>query len=312
MTPTLGDIYLAQARIQAYIARTPLVQASDLPFVYLKLENLQQTRSFKGRGALNKLLTLSPGERARGIIAASAGNHAQGVGYGAQMLGLRALVVMPEDTPQVKVRATRAYGVEVLLEGRSYDEAEARALELARERGLTFVSPYNDPAVIAGAGTIGLEILRDLPDVTQVLVPVGGGGLAAGIGLTLRKLKPGARIIGINSRATPAMYNVLKATDLPQLPTLAEGMAGGIEPGSITVPLARQLLDDIVLVEEDALAAAMVWMLREHGWVIEGSGAAGIAALLSGVIRVEGQTVAVVSGGNVDFERLQEVVCTEA
>jgi threonine dehydratase len=313
LIPTFEGIALAQARVQPYIVRTPLVQASGLPSVYLKLENLQRTRSFKVRGALNKLLTLSREERAHGIVAVSAGNHAQGVGYGAQMLGLDALVVMPEDTPEIKVKATRAYGVEVLLEGESYDEAEARGLALARERGRAYVSPYNDAAIIAGQGTIALEILADLPDVTQVLVPVGGGGLAAGIGLALRALKPDVRLIGINSRATPAMYNELKGTQLPQRPTLAEGMAGGIEAGSITIPLARQLLDDIVLVEEADLAAAMVWTLREHGWaegVVEGSAAAGLAALLSGVVRAEGPTVAVVSGGNVDFERLKQVLCS--
>lgn len=314
-TLSLGDIYLAQARLRPYIESTPLVPAGDLPGVrasagiYLKLENLQRTRSFKVRGALNKLLALSREARARGVAAASAGNHAQGVAYGARLLGATALIVMPQRTPQVKIKATRAYGAEVLLEGASYEEAEARARALAEERGLVYVSPYNDPAVIAGQGTIGLEIIAALPDVAQVLIPVGGGGLAAGVGLALRRLRPDARLLGVSSRATPAMYNRLKGTHLPQLPTLAEGLAGDIEPGAITVELARQLLDDIVLVEEAHLAAAMVWMLREHGWVIEGSAAVGIAALLSGQVQAEGLTVAIVSGGNVDFERLHQVIC---
>lgn len=313
--PSLGDIYLAQARLRPYIERTPLVPTGDLPVgrvaaaIYLKLENLQRTRSFKVRGALNKLLTLSREARAQGVIAASAGNHAQGVAYGAHLLGVYALIVMPQGTPQVKVKATRAYGAEVLLAGASYEEAEARARALAEARGLVYVSPYNDPAVIAGQGTIGLEIIADLPDVAQVLIPVGGGGLAAGVGLALRRLRPGVRLIGVSSRATPAMYNRLKGTHLPQLPTLAEGLAGEIEPGAITVELARQLLDDIVLVEEADLAAAMVWMLREHGWVIEGSAAVGIAALFSGRVQAEGPTVIIVTGGNVDFERLQQVIC---
>lgn len=314
-TLSLGDIYLAQARLRPYIESTPLVPAGDLPGVrasagvYLKLENLQRTRSFKVRGALNKLLALSQEARARGVVAASAGNHAQGVAYGARLLGVAALIIMPQGTPQVKIKATRAYGAEVLLEGDSYEEAEARARALAEERGLVYVSPYNDPAVIAGQGTIGLEIIAALPDVAQVLIPVGGGGLAAGVGLALRRLRPDARLLGVSSRATPAMYNRLKGTSLPQLPTLAEGLAGEIELGAITVDLARQFLDDIVLVEEADLAAAMVWMLREHGWVIEGSAAAGIAALLSGQVQAEGLTVAIVTGGNVDFERLHQVIC---
>jgi len=316
--PTLGDIYLAQARLRPHIVWTPLVptgladaaaSAGPAGPVYLKLENLQHTRSFKLRGALSKLLTLSEVERARGVVAASAGNHAQGVAYGARMLGLPALIVMPRGTPQVKVKATRAYGVEVLLEGASYDEAEARALALARERGLVYVSPYNDPAVIAGQGTIGLEVAADLPSVAQVLVPVGGGGLASGVGLALKRIRPGVRLIGVSSRATPALYNRLKGTSLPQLPTLAEGLAGEIESGSITIELARRVLDDIILVEEAAIAGTMAWMLREHGWVIEGSAAVGIAALLTGAVRAEGPTAVVVTGGNVDFEVLQRVIC---
>jgi len=232
----LQDIFIAHSRIAPFVRRTPLELSPRLP-AYLKLENLQRTGSFKLRGALNRVLTLSDAEKQRGVVAASAGNHAQGVAFGCALAGANALVVMPEGTPRTKVQATRSLGAEIRLFGTTYDEAESEARRIERESSRVFISPYNDPLVIAGQGTIALELLEDLPDVAQVIVPVGGGGLICGVGMALKVANPAIRVIGVTSRATPAVYNHLKGEHLPQLPTIAEGLAGEVEPQAITLDI---------------------------------------------------------------------------
>jgi threonine dehydratase len=306
----LRDIYRAQARIAGLIRRTPLEPAPALgEDVWLKLENLQRTRSFKLRGAANAIAALDPARRARGVIAASAGNHAQGLAAAGEAFDVPVLTVMPENTPTVKVRRTRARGARVLLFGPTYDAAEAHARHLGKKQGFTFVSGYNDADVVAGQATIGLEILADLPGVAQVLVPVGGGGLIAGVGSALKAAVPGIHVIGVQSVATPAMYNYVKDTSYPQAATLADGLAGGVEAGSITLDLVPQVVDDIVLVTEAEIEDAIRWLLAEHGQVAEGAGAVGVAAVLSSRIALDqGPTAIVVSGGNIDYHVLQRLV----
>lgn len=308
----LADVALARYRIAPYVQSTPLERAHSLgAAVWLKLENVHPTHSFKVRGALNALLALSPAERDRGIVACSSGNHAQGVAYAAHVVGARARVLMPRHTPRRKVNGVRQYGAEAVLFGDNYDEAEEEARRLERTEGLTFVSPYNDRNVVAGAGTIGLEIAEALPDVGRVLVPVSGGGLVSGIALTLKALRPGVEVIGVCAQAAPAMYNVFYDAAYPQMwDTLAEALSGDIELKSITIDLAQRFVDQVVLVSEEAIAAAMRWALFEQGWVVEGGGAVGIAALQSGVVAADDRpTVIVVSGGNVDKETLRRVLC---
>jgi threonine dehydratase len=308
---TLRDVLQAQVQLGGLVRHTPLEPAPALGArVWLKLENLQRTRSFKLRGAINAVACLSDAERACGVITASAGNHAQGLAAAGQIFGVRVLTVMPVDTPAVKVHHTRERGAQTLLFGNNYDAAEAHARDLETERGLTFVSAYNDPRVVAGQGTVALEILADLPEVARVLAPVGGGGLVSGVGLVLKWVNPAIEVIGVQSVATPAVHNYLRGTSLPQAPTLAEGLAGDVEAGSITLNLVRRVIDDIVLVEEGEIEDAIRWMLREHGQVVEGAGAVGVAALLAGRVEIDGRpTVVIVSGGNLDYETLRRLVC---
>jgi threonine dehydratase len=308
---TLHDVYQAQARLAGLVRHTPLEPAPALGArVWLKLENLQHTRSFKLRGAANAIAGLSDADRPRGVITASAGNHAQGLAAAGQVLGVRVVTVMPEDTPNIKVKRTRELGAQTLLFGSSYDAAEAQARHLEKKMGLTFVSAYNHPQVVAGQGTIALEILADLPEIARVLVPVGGGGLVSGIGLALKSVNPGIQVIGVQSVATPALYNYIKDTSLPQAQTLAEGLAGHIEAGSITLELSHQVMDDIVLVEEKDIGKAIRWLLSEHSQVVEGAGAVGVAALLSGrVVAGDSPLVIIISGGNIDYETLRQLVC---
>lgn len=305
----LQDIYAAHARISRWARHTPLEPSPVLGRnIYLKLENLQRTGSFKLRGALNRTQSLSAAEQACGVVAASAGNHAQGVALGCALLGVSAVVVMPESTPRTKVLATQRYGAEVRRMGRTYDEAEAAARQIEREAGRVFISPYNDALVVAGQGTIALELLQDLPDLARVIVPVGSGGLISGIAVALKTINPAIRLIGVTSRATPAMYNHLKGAHLPQLPTIAEGLAGEVEAGAITLELAR-LTDDIVLVEESAIAQAIAWLVETHHLIAEGSGAVGIAAMLAGALPVEdGPTAIIVTGGNLEAQDLFEIL----
>ena len=301
------DIEAAAERLQGQVLNTPCVESRTLgqivgAQVFLKFENLQFTASFKERGALNKLRTLvDSGVPLRGVIAASAGNHAQGVAHHAQRLGLRALIVMPAHTPTVKVERTRGFGAEVLLFGDSFDEARERALQLAQQQGLSFVHPFDDVDVIAGQGTVGLEMMREQPSIDTLVIAVGGGGLISGIATAARALKPGLDIIGVQSARFPAMVNHIKGTAHVQgLSTIAEGIAVGV-PGLITRELIRRLVDDLVLVDEGDIEQAIVMLLEIEKTLVEGAGAAGLAALLKDPARFAGKKVGLVlCGGNID------------
>lgn len=306
----LHDIFLAAHRIAPHIRGTPLERSAALSAelgceVWLKLECQQRTGSFKLRGALNRLLTLPQGARERGILTCSAGNHGLGVAEAARLTGIRATIVVPENASPAKVQALRAGGggAELLVAGADYDAAEALAPRIAAERGLTFVSPYDDPFVIAGAGTVALEIMRELPTVGTIVVPVGGGGLAAGTGIAAKGINPGARVVGAQSEASPAMAAALAAGRLVTVAcddSLADGLAGNIAPGSITFPLVRDHLDGVVTVPERAIGAAMLTLLDRHHLVVEGSGAVGLAVLQSGRLTGLPEPIAlIVSGGNV-------------
>ncbi len=305
---SLDDIVRAHQRISPQLPPTPLEQAYGLgEAVWLKLENANKTHSFKIRGALNALLSLDDAARERGVIAASSGNHAGALAYAAQLSGVSAQILMPKTTPQKKIANVRRCGAQAILFGENYDEAEAEALR--RAAAATWISPYNDRHVIAGAGTIGLEILQQLPDVARVIVPLSGGGLMAGVATALKKSRPDIEIVGVNARSAPAMYNLFHSRDLPQVwDTLADALSGDIEDGSITVPLCLQHVDDIVLVSEDEIAEAMRYMLAA-GWVVEGGGAVSLAPLLAGFLPNRNDpTVVVVSGGNVDLAMLRRVL----
>ena len=307
---TLGDIIRAGHRLAPHLQQTPLEDAPALGAdTWLKLENANKTHSFKIRGALNAVLSLDNEARSRGIIAASSGNHAGAVAYAAHLTGASAQILMPVTTPKKKVDNVRRYGAEAVLFGDNYDEAEAEALRRVGE-GRTWVSPYNDPHVIAGAGTIGVEILQQLPDVERVIVPVSGGGLIAGVANAIKELNPEIEVIGVNAESAPAMYNAFHKTNRPQVwDTLADALSGEIEAGSITVPICQRYLDDMVLVSEGQMVSAMRFMLEKQGWVVEGGGAVGVAALLGDVLSRDGKiTAVVVSGGNVDLDVLRSVL----
>jgi threonine dehydratase len=311
MMITLADVEQARARLSAYLHPTPLEEAPGLGAgVWLKLENANLTHSFKIRSAINAALALDDDARARGLVAASSGNHAQALAYAARLTGVRARILMPKHTPRRKVEGVRRFGGEAVLFGDNYDETEAEAIRLAREEGLTYVSPYNDPNVIAGAGTIGLEIIDALPEVERALVCVSGGGLISGVALALKERRPSMEVIGVNAQSAPAMYNEFHNSEHPQVwDTLAEALSGEIEAGAITIELARRYVDRIELVSEEQIAAAMRWLVDEQGWLVEGGGAVGVAALLAGVVEADGRpTAVVVSGGNVDGETVRRVL----
>jgi len=318
---TPASVLAAAQRLKGRALRTPLEPSEALSEatgarVYLKLEHLQRTGSFKIRGALNRLLTLGERERAVGIVAASAGNHALGVAQAASLLGVRATLIVPTSGSPAKIAALRRYPpelVELLIEGEDYDAAEALAIELSRTTNRRFVSPYNDPQTMTGQGTIALEILEDLPNVDVLLVPVGGGGLICGMGLWAKTINPKLRVIGVQSTASPQMHAAFEAGRLvtvPVLDSLADGLAGNIEPGSPMYEIARQYVDQIVLVEEREIAQAMAWYVEQSHLIIEGSGAVVLAALLNGRIAgSSGKTVAaVLTGRNVSTERLKALL----
>lgn len=301
-----AEIVKAEKRIRKFLPPTP-IESAFAEKIFLKLENLNLTRSFKIRGALNAILTLP--ENSRGIVAASAGNHAQGIAYAAQLSGVPATIVMPAHTPKRKVEGTARYGASVILHGEGYTDAENHALDLQKQTGLTFISPYNHPQVIAGQGTIGLELWEQLPALERVIVPVSGGGLIAGIGLACKTLNPECEVIGVQSTATPAMYNEFYHTALPASKTIAEGLEGDIESGSITLDMCRRYADKILLVEETLIAENIRWMLETYNWVIEGAAAVGLAALRSGQIPADEKVTAVmISGGNLDYSTLQSLL----
>jgi threonine dehydratase len=307
----LADIESAARRLAGQVLDTPCLESKTLSQltgarVFLKFENLQFTASFKERGALNKLLALVAERDAgraelRGVIAASAGNHAQGVAHHAQRLGLRAVIVMPQFTPTVKVERTLGFGAEVVLLGETFDAAREHALALAAQQGLTFVHPFDDALVIAGQGTIGLEMLRAQPDLDTLLIAVGGGGLISGIATAAQALKPGMQIIGVQAERFPAMFNIIKGAQHPQgLSTIAEGIAVG-QPGQLTRQLIAERVDDLVLVDEGDIEQAVLMLLEIEKTLVEGAGAAGLAALLKQPERFAGRHVGLVlCGGNID------------
>ena len=309
---TMDDLIQARERLRTHLTPTPLENAPTLgEQVWLKLENANLTHSFKIRGALNAVLALDDSARLRGLVTASSGNHAQGLAYAAHLTGAKATILMPEHTPQRKVDGVRKYGAEARLFGANYDETEAEARRLERENGMTFVSPYNDPMVVAGAASIGLEIIDAQAAVERVVVCVGGGGLISGIGMAIKTLNPMVEVIGVNAESASAMYNIIYDTNYAEVwDTLAEALSGDVEPDSITREMVRQYVDGIVRVSEAQIAAAMRWMVNVQGWLVEGGGAVGVAALLAGIIPEDGKrTVVVVSGANVDPQTLRQVLC---
>ena len=306
----------AALRLKKRVRRTELIHAQHfsetlgLP-LYFKCENLQRTGAFKIRGALNFMTAQPRAALAGGVITASAGNHAQGVAFSADLLGVKATVYMPETTPPQKVFATRDYGATVVLEGKNFDEACAAALRESQVSGALFVHPFDDPQVMAGQGTIGLELLEDLPDLANVLVPIGGGGLIAGIARAIKETHPQVRIIGVESAAAPSMQLSLKKGEILTVPiraSLADGIAVKTV-GSLTFPVVRELVDEVVLVEEEEIAQAIVSLLERNKLMVEGAGAVGLAALLNGRVKgLSGKTVALLSGGNIDVKTIAVVV----
>lgn len=311
---SIADVRAAHARIRDSIVRTPTLVSKTLSnlagaTVYLKFENLQFTAAYKERGALNTLLLLSDEAKARGVIAASAGNHAQGLAYHANRLGVPATIVMPTTTPTVKVVQTEGHGATVVLHGATFDAAYAHARELEAERGYTFVHPFDDPRVIAGQGTVAIEILEDVPDIDTLVVPIGGGGLISGMSTVARAADHPIEVIGVQAELYPSMYNKLRHADLPCAgDTLAEGIAVK-EPGGITAKMVEALVDDIVLVSERSLEESVSLLLQIEKTVVEGAGAAGLAALLANKERFAGRTVGIVlCGGNIDTRLLANVL----
>jgi threonine dehydratase len=314
MSLGLADIEAAARAIEGKVVRTPCLASPRLSegagcALTLKFENFQLTSSFKDRGACAKLLSLQDEDRHRGVIAMSAGNHAQGVAHHAARLGVPAIIVMPRLTPAVKVEKTRALGARVVLVGDSLEEAAAHAREVAARENLTFIHHYDDERIIAGQGTVGLEMLHEAPDLEVLVVPIGGGGLISGVAIAAKAIKPDIQVIGVQAAACPTMYRRrVGIPDLPPRPTIAEGIAVKA-PGRITGPLVDALVDDILLVEETALEDAILQLLEIERTVIEGAGAAGLAAVLSYPERFAHQRIGVVlCGGNIDLRVLSAVI----
>jgi threonine dehydratase len=314
---TLADIEAARRVIAGQILRTPMLPAPKLSAltgaeVFVKYENLQVTNSFKERGAVTKLASLDAAERARGVIAMSAGNHAQAVAYHAARLGIPATIVMPEATPYVKVAATKAYGAEVVLEGEGISEAQARAAVLAQERNLTWVHPYDDPFVIAGQGTIALEMLEEVPDLEVLVIPIGGGGLIAGNAVAARAVRSGIEVVGAEAALYPSMWNALNGAGRAcGGATLAEGIAVKTI-GRLTLPICRALVSDVVLVGEADLERAVNAYLTLQKAMAEGAGAAGLAALMVEPERFRGRKVGLIlCGGNIDPRILASIMVRE-
>ena len=314
---TIDDVRAAASTIAGEIERTPMRPSRTLSAIagcgiWLKFENLQFTASFKDRGALNKLKSLSAEERARGVVAMSAGNHAQGVAYHAGRLGIPAVIVMPLGTPFSKVKHTKDFGARVILEGTTFSEAAAKARAIAAEEKRVFLHPYDDPKVIAGQGTAGLEMLEDAPMLDTLVVPIGGGGLISGVATAAKALKPSIEVYGVQTRAYPSMYNALKDANLPcSGQTMAEGIAVK-EPGVLTSPIVRALVKDILLVGEGDIECAIAALLEIEKTVVEGAGAAAYAAVIANRERFAGRKVGLVlSGGNIDMRLLSNVILRE-
>ncbi len=307
---TLEMIQEAREALSGIARRTPLDPAPKLN-VYIKAENLQLTGAFKLRGAYNKIRSLTREEAERGVIACSAGNHAQGIALSAAKLGIRSVICMPAGAPISKVEATRAYGAQVVLVPGVYDDAAREAERLSREHGYTFAHPFNDPLVMAGQGTIGLEILEQLPEAEQVVVPIGGGGLISGIACAIKQKKPSCRMVGVQAAGAPSMYLSLRAgepMELPSVATIADGIAVK-RPGDLTFELCRKYVDEVVTVTEDEIASAILALMEEQKTVAEGAGAASVAACMFGKAPAKGRkTVCLVSGGNVDVTTLSRII----
>jgi len=314
---TLDDVRGALGRIRDRIYLSPCARSETLSkltgtHAYLKLENLQMTGAYKERGALNKLLLLPPKERERGLIAASAGNHAQAVAYHAGRLGVAATIVMPEATPIMKVANTRAHGARVVLQGANYDEAYAEARRLEQAEGLTFVHPFDDPDVIAGQGTIAMEILGQEPETDAVVVPIGGGGLASGVGAALKALRPRAKLIGVETEVLPSMLQAVEAgkpVTIEPANTIADGIAVK-RAGDLTLEHVKKYVDEIVTVSEEEIASAILYLLEREKTVAEGAGAVSVAVLMQHKIHGLGgkRVVAIVSGGNIDVNLVARVI----
>ena len=312
----LSDIQAALGRIRADIRVSPCPRSETFSgitnnTIFLKMDNQQRTGAFKERGALNKLLTLSAEERTRGVIAASAGNHAQGVAYHAGRHGIRARIFMPLPTPLTKVSATRAYGADVVLHGTNYDEAYERAIESGREDGLTLIHAFDDDAVISGQGTLGLEILQQHPDAEVVVAPIGGGGLIGGIACAVKETNPNVKVFGVQPARIPSMKAAVaqgKPVTLDSAKTIADGIAVR-RAGDRTLPLVQKYVDDIVTVEEEEIANAILLLLEREKTLAEGAGAAAIAAVLNRKLPLQGKRVAVlVCGGNIDVTLLARII----
>ena len=319
---TLADVTLADVRRAADVIRDSVMVTAGNESrtlgeicgcrLFLKFENLQFTSTFKERGALNRLQALSPEERKRGVIAMSAGNHAQGVAYHARRLGVPATIVMPVGTPMVKIENTRRHGAEVIITGQTLEECFAFVSTHAAERGLILIHPYDDPLIIAGQGTIGLEMLEAVPELDILVVPIGGGGLISGIATAAKAIKPSVQIVGVQAQLYPSMYNAIKGEQLPMRgDTLAEGIAVKA-PGQITTRIVRELVDDIVLVSEDQIERAVATLISIEKTVVEGAGAAGLAAVLAAPERFAGSSVGLVlTGGNIDTRLIASVLTRE-
>jgi len=317
--PTFTDIQDAQRAIAPALVRTPTRHSRTLSGiagcdVWLKFENRQFTASFKERGALNRILSLSEEEKRRGVAAMSAGNHAQGVAYHAGRLGIPATIVMPVTTPFNKIKHTRDFGATVIQHGKDLVEADAQARRIAGEQGLTFIHPYDDPKVIAGQGTCALEMLEDVPQLDALIVPVGGGGLISGCTIAAKAIKPAIEVFGAQSELYPAMYDVLKGLTPPPAPiiqTIAEGIAVK-RPGALTAAICKELVEDIFVVGEDEIEHALAMILEIEKTLIEGAAAAGFAALLANAARFKDRQVGIVmSGGNIDMRLLSNVILRE-
>jgi threonine dehydratase len=313
---SLAEIQAAMGRIRDSIYLSPCARSEEFSqhsgnTVYLKLDNLQRTGAFKERGALNKLLTLTPEERSRGVIAASAGNHAQGLAYHAGRHGIRAQIVMPLTTPLIKVSATKGYGADVVLHGANYDEACEEAVRRSEQSGMTFVHPFDDEVVIAGQGTMGLEIMQQVPDIEAIVAPIGGGGLIAGVACAVKETNPRVRVIGVQPARLPSMKVAIAEghpVTLSPAATIADGIAVR-RAGEKTLPLIQKYVDDIVTVDEEEIANAVLLLLEREKTLAEGAGAASLAALINHKTSLSGKKVAVlVCGGNIDVSLLSRIM----
>ncbi len=313
----LSEIVQARRLISDVIAKTPFILAPLLSEkteanIFLKKENLQLTGAYKIRGAFNKIASLSDEEKARGVVAASAGNHAQGVGYSARHFGIKAVIIMPEATPLLKVTGTKALGAEVILHGDNYDEAYAFALKYAKENKLTFIHPFEDEKIIAGQGTVGLEMIDEVKNLDTILVPIGGGGLITGIASAVKQIDPNIRVIGVVSKGAPAMYNSFKAGDIhnsKSVRTIADGIAVR-DVSEKNLKHILEMVDDIVMVDDEEIATAVLYLLEKQKIVVEGAGATGVAAVIHKKFDFKkGENIGIVlSGGNIDVQMLSVII----